>query len=65
MQVVTIGLVLAKHVFQVHGVDAAGSVVVRKRLKRSEVATFFADLQPCLVGMEACSTSGIGVAPFR
>ena len=57
MQVATIGLDLAKHVFQVHGVDASGSVGVRKRLKRSEVAAFFAGLQPCLVGMEACSTS--------
>jgi transposase len=57
MQVATIGLDLAKHVFQVHGVDASGSVVVKRRLKRSEVAAFFAGLQPCLVGMEACSTS--------
>ena len=57
MQVATIGLDLAKHVFQVHGVDAEGGVVVRKRLKRSEVTAFFAGLKPCLVGMEACSTS--------
>jgi transposase len=57
MQVATIGFDLAKHVFQVHGVDVAGSVVVRKRLRRSEVAAFFAGLEPCLVGMEACSTS--------
>jgi hypothetical protein len=55
MQVATIGFDLAKHVFQVHGVDVAGSVVVRKRLRRSEVAAFFAGLEPCLVGMEACS----------
>jgi transposase len=57
MRVATIGLDLAKYVFQVHGIDDAGTVVVRKRLKRSEVAAFFAGLQPCLVGMEACSTS--------
>ena len=57
MQVATIGLDLAKHLFQVHGVDAGGGVVIRKRLKRSEVAAFFAGLEPCLVGMEACSTS--------
>jgi transposase len=57
MQAATIGLDLAKHVFQVHGVDAAGGVVVRKRLKRSEVTAFFAGLEPCLVGMEACSSS--------
>jgi transposase len=57
MQVATIGLDLAKHVFQVHGVDAGGGVVIRKRLKRSEVSAFFESLEPCLVGMEACSTS--------
>ncbi len=55
MQVSTIGLDLAKRVFQVHGVDAAGAVVVRKRLRRGEVLRFFAALSPCLVGMEACA----------
>ena len=57
MQVTAIGLDLAKHVFQVHGVDAAGNVVVRKRLKRAEMTAYFAGLEPCLVGVEACSTS--------
>ncbi len=57
MQVTTIGLDLAKHVFQVHGVDAEGRPVLRKRLRRSEVAAFFAALPPCLVGMEACATA--------
>ncbi len=57
MQVATIGLDLAKHVFQVHGVDAKGRPVLRKRLCRSEVAAFFAALPPCLVGMEACATA--------
>lgn len=57
MDVTTIGIDLAKHVFQVHGVDAAGSVVVRKALRRSQVVPFFAKLSPCLVGMEACGTS--------
>jgi transposase len=57
MQVTTIGLDLAKRVFQVHGVDAAGKVVLRRKLQRSEVAGFFADLSPCLVGIEACATA--------
>ena len=57
MQVTTIGLDLAKHVFQVHGVNATGNVVVRKRLRRAEVLSFFAGLEPCLVGMEACATA--------
>ena len=49
-----IGLDLAKNVFQVHGVDADGEVVVRKQLRRSQVRQFFAKLEPCLIGMEAC-----------
>ncbi len=57
MQVATIGLDLAKHVFQVHGVDAAGKVVLRRRLRRVQVVEFFAALPPCLVGMEACGTA--------
>src|SRR5580700_7629533 len=57
MQTTTIGLDLAKNVFQVHGVDAAGQVVVRKKLRRSEVLRFFQTLEPCLVGVEACATA--------
>ena len=53
MQVVRIGLDLAKYVFEVHGVDHHGKVVVRKRLRRDAVARFFANLPACLVGMEA------------
>jgi transposase len=49
-----IGLDLAKNVFQVHGVDSAREVVVRKQLKRSQVRGFFTNVEPCLVGMEAC-----------
>jgi transposase len=49
-----IGLDLAKNVFQVHGVDGEGEVVVRKQLKRSQVRRFFTNVEPCLVGMEAC-----------
>ena len=57
MQVTTIGLDIAKNVFQVHGIDAAEKVVVRKQLRRSQVLAFFKTLPPCLVGMEACATS--------
>ena len=57
MQVTTIGLDLAKNVFQVHGIDAAEKVVVRKQLRRSQVLEFLKALPPCLVGMEACATA--------
>ena len=57
MQVVTIGVDLAKHVFQVHGVGPDGSVALRPRLRRSQLVAFFAKLPPCLVGMEACGTA--------
>ena len=54
-EIATIGLDLAKSVFQVHAVDAAGRVVLRRQIKRAQLLAFFADLSPCLVGMEACS----------
>jgi len=57
MQPITIGVDIAKSVFQVHGVDGDGEVVVRKQLRRAAVEAFFAGLAPCLVGMEACATS--------
>ena|SRR5262249_45345952 len=53
----TIGLDIAKSVFQVHGIDADGNVVVRRQLKRRYVLTFFQKLPPCLVGIEACASS--------
>jgi transposase len=56
-QVTTIGLDLAKNVFQLHGVNAAGNVLLRKQLRRGDVLRFFAGLSPCLVGMEACATA--------
>lgn len=56
-EITTIGLDLAKSVFQVHGVNDLGEVVMRKRLRRGQVLAFFADLPPCLVGMEACATA--------
>ena len=57
MEITTVGIDLAKSIFQVHAVDAAGQVVVRKALRRAQVVPFFAKLPPCLVGMEACGTS--------
>jgi transposase len=57
MEVSTIGLDLAKTVFQVHGVDAMGTVVVRKTLRRAQLLPFFEKLAPCLIGVEACGTS--------
>ena len=53
----TIGLDIAKSVFQVHGVDDAGKVVIRRQLKRRYVLAFFQKLPPCLVGIEACASS--------
>src|ERR1051325_10777932 len=57
MEISTIGLDLAKSVFQVHAINDAGEVLVRKALRRSQVLPFFAKLSPCLVGMEACGSS--------
>ena len=65
MQISTIGLDLAKHVFQVHGIDANEKVVVRKQLRRSQVIAFFEALPPCLVGMEACATAHYWVRELR
>lgn len=56
-QVITIGLDLAKHVFQVHGADAEGSPVFNRKLGRNEVPRFFEKLPPGLVGMEACASA--------
>ena len=55
--ITTIGLDIAKSVFQVHGVDAVGQVVMRRQLKRRYVLKFFEKLPPCLVGIEACASS--------
>jgi transposase len=57
MEISTVGFDLGKRVFQVHGVDSAGRVMVRRKLQRGEVVEFFAALPPCLVGMEACATA--------
>ena len=57
MEITTIGLDLAKSIFQVHAVDASGEIVVRKALRRTQVLPFFAKLPQCRVGLEACGTS--------
>jgi hypothetical protein len=57
MQITTVGLDLAKSVFQVHAIDRTGEVVVRRALRRAQVLPFFEKLEPCLVGIEACGTS--------
>src|ERR1035438_2192047 len=57
MKITTIGIDLAKNVFQVHGVAERGKMVLRKQLRRSQMALFFANLPPCLIGMEACASA--------
>ena len=57
MEIRTLGIDLAKSVFQLHGVDAAGAVVLRKKLRRAAVLDVLRDLPPCLIGMEACASS--------
>lgn len=56
-KVSTLGMDIAKHVFQIHGVDAFGVVVLRRKLRRDDVAGFFKALPPCLIGIEACATA--------
>jgi len=57
MKITTIGIDLAKNVFQIHGVDDHGKAVLRKKLDRSKMAEFFIKLPPCLIGMEACGSA--------
>jgi transposase len=57
MQITTIGFDISKNVFQIHGIEAAEKVVVRKQIRRAQVMKFFEALPPCLVGMEACATA--------
>jgi len=57
VEIITIGLDIAKRVFQVHGVDASGSVVVRRQLRRGELLKYLGSLPPCLIGMEACGSA--------
>lgn len=57
MKISTVGIDLAKQVFQVHGVDVHGKAELRKKLERSKLLEFFVKLPPCLVGMEACGSA--------
>jgi len=57
MKITTIGVDLAKEVFQIHGVNAHGKTMLRKQLRRNKMTKFFANLEPCLIGMEACGSS--------
>src|SRR6516165_4074621 len=57
MQIATIGLDIAKNLFQVHGIGVGERVVVRKQLRRNQVMAFFEALSPCLIGMEACASA--------
>jgi transposase len=57
MKITTVGIDLAKNVLQVHGIDGRGKAVLRKQLRRAQVAVFFGNLPPCVIGMEACATA--------
>ncbi len=57
MDITTLGIDLAKSVFQLHGVDAQGAIVLQKKLRRGAVVKFLSKLEPCLIGIEACATS--------
>src|SRR5690606_693951 len=57
MQVTTVGIDLAKHVFQVHGITKDGQVVFNRAIRRAQLMRFFTNLEPCLIGMEACGSS--------
>lgn len=61
MKVATIGLDIAKQVFQVHGADKAGKVMFRRKLKRGEMARFFSELEPCLMGSKRAAALIIGL----
>jgi transposase len=57
MKITTIGIDLAKNVMQIHGVDGRGKAVLKRQLKRAQMAAYFANLEPCLIGMEACGSA--------
>ena len=65
MKVTTVGLDLAKNVFQVHGIDGTGKVIWRRSLRRRRMMPFFGKLEPCLIGIEACGTSHFWSASSR
>ena len=64
LEIFTVGLDLAKNVFQAHGADASGRTVLRKKLRRDQVLTFFSQLQPCVVAMEACGGAYFAARTF-
>ena len=57
MKITTVGIDLAKNVFQVHGVNECGKTMLKKQLKREQMMLFFTNLPPCLIGMEACGSA--------
>ena len=57
MKITTVGIDLAKNVFQVHGIDERGTVLLRKQLRRDQMAMFFANLPSCVIGIEACGSA--------
>jgi transposase len=57
MKITTVGIDLAKNVFQVHGIDERGKAVLRKQLRRTQVTVFFGNMPPCVIGMEACASA--------
>ena len=63
--VTTIGLDIAKQVFQVHGADKSGRPVLRRKLRRGEVARFFSEMPPCLIGIEASGQSSLHAQPAK
>lgn len=65
MEITTIGIDLAKHVFQIHGVDSTGKAVLRKQLRRDQLAAFIVQLPPCLIGMEACGGAHFWARKFK
>ena len=65
MEITSLGIDLAKSVFQLHGVDDSGTVVLKKKLRRGAALDFLRKLEPCLIGMEACPTSHFGPGRSR
>lgn len=65
MKITTVGIDLAKNVFQVHDIDERGKAVLKKQLRRDQMATFFVNLPPCLMGMEAVAVLITGLASCR
>lgn len=65
MEITTIGIDLAKHVFQIHGIDSTGKAVLKKQLRRDQLAAFIVQLPPCLIGMEACGGAHFWARKFQ